>query len=939
MKKYIQSIILLTALFFVPAIHAQTNSVELKDGGGNVLSQHNSIVSAYAAIPVSITQSYIIELTAIYNGANEIFPIVFPANSGSGPANTITLRPAAGVVSMAISNTSSGANMITLADADYFIIDGRPGGVGNTGVLTLTNSGTTSSSNTIGFINGACHNVVRYCSVQNGTTGSAGRGIFFGTSASNPTGNSDNRVEFCSFSSGRYQLNSAGTTANRNSRNTVYGCEFTNIIFVGIWGQSGTGKMRIDSCRFSCNTASGDGPFGILFDSQADTIVIEKNRIGDILNGSSASSSIRGISIRSVSGVNLSIIRNNFIALGNGSQIHTNIVGIEYGGANQTNGQIYHNSIRIAGTLSGGGTSGNVGSSCFNTNASNAGNLFDIKNNIFVNERTGGTPGLQHLAIGLSNTAGIIHSDYNTYNSAGDIGRIGTTPYATFPLYQAASSPGEELNSNDEPVNFVSLTDLHLSGPSIGNPNLLTIPVGGITTDIDNTLRSGTPYRGAHEAAIPNPNCSGIPSPGQVVSTANPICPGDPIMLTLSGIDPVTISTLTFQWISSPNGVNYTPVPLATNDTLLAAPNAGVYYSCIVTCTNSGLSDSAQTLQITVNPLPTVANINAVVNADTVSFSPVSPQNETGYFWNFDDGNTSTSASPTHIYTAPGTYSVMLVVSNGCGTDTVVTQILVGCSGIPSAGNVAATNVNLCPGDSALLYLTGLIQNDIFSLNFQWQLSADGISFSDIIGATNDSLLAIPTDTTFYRCIVACINSGLSDTSVVLILNLLPLPVAGTISETHTGLDYAFSSTGGMHASSYSWNFGDGDTSTAQNPMHTYAANGVYTVTLVVSNACGTDTAETTVMITLGTDANEEIVIQVYPNPAQDLFHIVTNDPDLQNVRIADISGKILQTYLAAVFQEGQLLISAVSEGLKPGIYLIEINGLSRKSVQRLIVQ
>ena len=41
---------------------------------------------------------------------------------------------------------------------------------------------------------------------------------------------------------------------------------------------------------------------------------------------------------------------------------------------------------------------------------------------------------------------------------------------------------------------------------------------------------------------------------------------------------------------------------------------------------------------------------------------------------------------------------------------------------------------------------------------------------------------------------------------------------------------------------SWSWAFGDGNTSTVQNPVHTYRAPGTYTVNLTVSTASGSDT-------------------------------------------------------------------------------------------------
>ena len=50
---------------------------------------------------------------------------------------------------------------------------------------------------------------------------------------------------------------------------------------------------------------------------------------------------------------------------------------------------------------------------------------------------------------------------------------------------------------------------------------------------------------------------------------------------------------------------------------------------------------------------------------------------------------------------------------------------------------------------------------------------------------------------------------------------------------------------------SWNWNFGDGNTSTAQNPTHTYTLGGTYTVTLITCNAYGCDTLVNPNMITV----------------------------------------------------------------------------------------
>lgn len=73
------------------------------------------------------------------------------------------------------------------------------------------------------------------------------------------------------------------------------------------------------------------------------------------------------------------------------------------------------------------------------------------------------------------------------------------------------------------------------------------------------------------------------------------------------------------------------------------------------------------------------------------------------------------------------------------------------------------------------------------------------------------------------------------------------LPVASFTSAA-TELVVAFTSTS-TDATSYSWDFGDGNTSTDENPSNTYAAAGTYTVKLTATNDDGSDTAEESVTV------------------------------------------------------------------------------------------
>jgi hypothetical protein len=205
---------------------AQSNSVQLKDGGGALLSQHSSITEAYNAIPSTITQAYLVEILASYDGSAETLPVRLSARSGSSSSTIITIRPAAGNTGEMLSVNSANNTVISFDDADYVILDGRPGELGSVADLTIQNTSTTgTNSHTIQFINGATHNIVRYCRSLNATASGAGpRNIFFATSPSNPSGNSDNTVEYCIVDGGRSGVGSNGTAGSSNMNNIVRGC-------------------------------------------------------------------------------------------------------------------------------------------------------------------------------------------------------------------------------------------------------------------------------------------------------------------------------------------------------------------------------------------------------------------------------------------------------------------------------------------------------------------------------------------------------------------------------------------------------------------------------------------------------------------------------------------------------------------------------------------
>lgn len=99
--------------------------------------------------------------------------------------------------------------------------------------------------------------------------------------------------------------------------------------------------------------------------------------------------------------------------------------------------------------------------------------------------------------------------------------------------------------------------------------------------------------------ALP-PACTGSPVAGTAVTSASPVCPSEPFNLSLSGN--TAADSLTYQWISSTDGVNYNIEALGTASLFSTSVSVETYFRCIVTCLPSGLSDTSSAVQITLNP-------------------------------------------------------------------------------------------------------------------------------------------------------------------------------------------------------------------------------------------------------------------------------------------------------------------------------------------------
>jgi hypothetical protein len=145
--------------------------------------------------------------------------------------------------------------------------------------------------------------------------------------------------------------------------------------------------------------------------------------------------------------------------------------------------------------------------------------------------------------------------------------------------------------------------------------------------------------------------------------------------------------------------------------------------------------------------------------------------------------------------------------------------------------------------------------------------------------------------------ITATYSNGTCSATTTQTITVNPAPVA-SFNYSANGSTVVFSNAS-VNASSYSWDFGDGQTSTAVNPSHTYGANGSYDITLIASSAgCGSDTFTVELELSVGIGSIDGVdMIQLYPNPTQGDVMLTFNSLASQSfeVRITDAIGRLIQ--------------------------------------------
>ncbi len=270
-------------------------------------------------------------------------------------------------------------------------------------------------------------------------------------------------------------------------------------------------------------------------------------------------------------------------------------------------------------------------------------------------------------------------------------------------------------------------------------------------------------------------------------------------------------------------------------------------YTVNLTVSNVNGTDSIESIiTVTAAPVLPVANFSSNVSSGsaplTVQFNDLS-EDATEVNWDFDNNGVvdSTDRNPIYTYVSAGNFTANLTVSNVNGTDSTESTITVTEAAVFPVANFSS---NVTEGFSPLtVQFTDSSEN---ADEWNWDFG-DGTDSTD----QNPTHTYSAAGNYTVNLTVSNVNGTDSIESIITVTEAPVLPVANFSSNVTSGfvpLSVQFTDSS-ENATAWNWDFGDGNSSADQNPLHIFSTAGTYTVNLTVSNVNGTDSKTTDITV------------------------------------------------------------------------------------------
>ncbi|MEZ4986946.1 MAG: PKD domain-containing protein [Saprospiraceae bacterium] len=329
----------------------------------------------------------------------------------------------------------------------------------------------------------------------------------------------------------------------------------------------------------------------------------------------------------------------------------------------------------------------------------------------------------------------------------------------------------------------------------------------------------------------------------QVGLVANNDCGADTAWQTVSILFPPTAtfthteamgcSPLTVTFEADEQGEGYTylwmfedgnPASSTAANPQVTFANPGLYGASLTVTNAAGSTTYSQAGFVMVQGLPSAEFVVNNTPGDLSVSLTASVVNTQSLSWNLGDGNTATTTVMDHTYEFPGTYTIILTVTNECGSTNYQQDVTII---LPPTSAFTASNTMVCPGE--MVVLDAIETGEGYT--YLWNMEG---------GTPNSSTaasVATQFDTPGVYDVQLSVTNAAGTTNTVQQITVGALPTADFVANI-AGLTATFVNNSTL-AESFLWTFPDGSTATEMMPSFTFPLAGMYEVTLVATNACG----------------------------------------------------------------------------------------------------
>ncbi len=303
------------------------------------------------------------------------------------------------------------------------------------------------------------------------------------------------------------------------------------------------------------------------------------------------------------------------------------------------------------------------------------------------------------------------------------------------------------------------------------------------------------------------------------------------------------------------------------------------------------------------------------------------------FMWDFNGESTSTQENPSYLFSDIGTKEVTLTINSVNGCSSTITQEL----DVVLQATADFEVSDICEGDEAVF--TNKSSVAAGDLTYTWNFGAP-----DVNGSSSSSdeqprhRYASTGSTQIVNVTLTAEVAGGCDAEITKAITINAAPDASFTSDVQ-GRTVVLDAPSGYTI--YQWRFGNGGSSTMEDPVYTYdnVDEGNFEVCLSVKNdECWSESCETVAVNLVGVEelTQDNTMINVYPNPSTGVFNLkVENATDDITIAVSDVLGNQLDVNIADQLN-GNFIVDL--SNVADGVYFVQVKNGDFYATKRITV-